>query len=164
MSTPHDPHEDPGPQDGPAPGQGQGYGQYGQQLGPPPGYGPQQGYGQSPGYYGPGAPGGPPAGQQTNGVAVASLVLGIVSVTLGWCCVLFALAGPAALVLGKQGQRRADQSGGRVGGRAMATAGFVLGILGTIVLLIGIAYIVYVLAQGDGFTYRFRSDPDGLDS
>jgi hypothetical protein len=48
-------------------------------------------------------PGGPPRGQQTNGLAVASLVLGLVSVILGFgCSVLFGLAGPAALILGKQ--------------------------------------------------------------
>jgi hypothetical protein len=144
MSTPYDP-PDPAkrPADKPGyPPPGQGYG---------PGYGPDPGSGYAP------APGGAPAGQQTNGVAVGSLVLGIMSVTLGWCCVLFALAGPVAVFLGKQGQRRADQSGGRIGGRGMATAGFILGIIGTFVLLAGIGWIIYVLAQGEGFSYRIDS-------
>jgi hypothetical protein len=96
-------------------------------------------------------PGGPPRGQQTNGLAVASLVLGLVSVILGFgCSVLFGLAGPAALILGKQAQRRADTSGGQVGGRGMATVGYTLGIIGTIILVLQIAFIVYLVASGKG--------------
>ena len=137
MSTPYDPSgSDKDPGQGPAPGQ-----QYG------------QGYG----------PGGPPAGQRTNTLAVAALVSGIVSVTLGWCCVLFALPGPVAVVLGKQAQQRADRSGGQVGGRGMATAGFILGIIGTLVLLIGIGWIIYVVSSGEGFSYRFGTT-DGVSS
>ena len=163
MSTPYDPpgsDKEPGgsPDQGPGQGyeQGQGYGQgYGPGYGPP--YG--QGYLQA---FGP-LSGGPPV-QQTNGVAVASLVTGIMSVTLGWCCVIFALAGPIAVVLGKQGQRRADESGGQVGGRAMATAGFVLGIIGTVVLVLGVGWIIYLVASGRGFTPQFNPSTNGLSS
>jgi Domain of unknown function (DUF4190) len=156
MSTPYDP---PGPEKRPD--------EAGQPQAQPqvqPGFGQGQGYG--PGYGG-GSAGplpGAPVGQQTNGVAVASLVLGIMSVTLGWCCVLFALAGPAAVVLGKQGQRRADASGGLVGGRGMASAGFILGIIGTVVLVLGIGWIIYVMAQGEGFSYRFDTSTSGSPS
>ena len=154
MSTPYDP-PDPAkrPADDPGGGDGAGHG-----TGYGPGYGPGYGAGYA------GAPGGPPVGRQTNGLAVWSLVLGIMSVTLGWCCVVFSLAGPAALVLGKQAQRRADQSGGLVGGRGMATAGYILGIIGTVVLVLGIAWMIYVLAQGDGFSYRFDTSTAGAPS
>ncbi len=163
MSTPYDPPSSDKEHGGPS---GQGYGQgYGPAYGP--GYGPGheqgQGYGQGyPQAFGP-LPGGPPV-QQTNGVAVASLVTGIMSVTLGWCCVIFALAGPIAAVLGKQGQRRADESGGQVGGRAMATAGFVLGLIGTVVLVLGIGWIIYLVASGRGSTPQFDPSTNGLPS
>ena len=151
MSTPYDPpgsDKEHGGSSGQGYEQGQGYG---------PGY--EQGYPQA---FGP-LPGGPPV-QQTNGVAVASLVTGIMSVTLGWCCVIFALAGPIAAVLGKQGQRRADESGGQVGGRAMATAGFVLGLIGTVVLVLGVGWIIYLMASGRGFTPQFNPSTNGLSS
>jgi len=161
MSTPYDP-ADPEKRPGDDPGHGP--------PGPGPAYGQDQGFGQGQGYgpgfgsgYG-GAPAGPPVGQQTNALAVWSLVLGIMSITLGWCCVVFALAGPAAAVLGKQAQRRADESGGSMGGRGMATAGFVLGIIGTVVLVAGIAWMIYVLSQGDGFSYRFDTNTNGSSS
>ena len=178
MSTPYDPADPekrPGddprygqPGQGPVPGYGQGAGQgseqgytQGYQQGYQQGYGPAYGSGYGPGY---GPPSNPPVGQQSNPLALWSLVLGIMSVTLGWCCVVFALAGPAALVLGRRGQRRADESGGLVGGRGMARAGFILGIVGTVVLVLGIAWMIYVLAQGEGFSYRIDTTTNGSSS
>jgi hypothetical protein len=61
-----------------------------------------------------------PGGAQTNGFAVASLVLGIVGFA---CCVAWILA----LVFGYQGRKQIDQSSGRQTGRGLATAGIVLG-------------------------------------
>jgi len=64
--------------------------------------------------------------------AVTSLVLGILGI------VLCPLLGPIAWVLGSKGEQEIDASGGAVGGRGMATAGKVLGMVGTffIVLLV----------------------------
>ncbi|MBY3553690.1 DUF4190 domain-containing protein [Modestobacter lapidis] len=88
---------------------GQGPASYGQPYGPPPAYG------QPPPY---GYPYAPP--QRTNGLAIASLVLGIV-----W---LFWIGSILALVFGyvakKQIRERGDAGGG------MATAGIVLGWVG----------------------------------
>ena len=80
---------------------------------PPP---PPPGYGQGPGGYG--------APAANNKKAVWSLVLGILGLI---CCGIF--TGIPAIILGKQAQNEIDASGGAQGGRGMATAGFVLGII-----------------------------------
>jgi len=87
----------------------------------------------------PSPPPGPPAYgpvRNDNG-AVASLVCGIV----GIACI--PLVGIVALVLGLKARNRIDASEGELGGRGMATAGIVLGILAiveiVIVLIVAIA-------------------------
>ena len=66
----------------------------------------------------------------TNRLAVASLVLGLV-----W---LAGLASVPALVLGYRAKRAIARSGGTQRGRGMATAGIVLGWIGTVFLAIGL--------------------------
>lgn len=93
--------------------------------GPPgPGYPPQS---PAPGYGPPSYPAPTPmrfvAARPTSGLAVASMVLGIVGVLGGWCllgvpCVLAVILGHFALPATR---------GGEVGGRGMAVAGLVLG-------------------------------------
>jgi hypothetical protein len=93
----------------------------------------------------------PSTGEQTSGVAIASLVLGLVSVVLGlFVGFVFGLAGPAAIVLGKHAQRRVDESGGALKGRGLATAGFTLGVVGTVVLVLQVAFLIYLVASGKG--------------
>jgi hypothetical protein len=92
------------------PGQ-QGYGQYGQ-----PGYG-QQGYGQ------PGYPYGPPT-RRNNGMAIASMVLGIV-----W---IYWIGSVLALVFGIIAKKQIRETG--EGGSGTATAGIVLGAIGMVTL------------------------------
>jgi hypothetical protein len=58
--------------------------------------------------------------QRTNGMSIASLVLGI----LGW---LYLIPAILALIFGYVGKKQIDQSGGAQGGRGMAVAGIVLG-------------------------------------
>lgn len=59
------------------------------------------------------------------GLAVASLVLGIVSLTLGVCLAFIAwFAGPAAIITGAMSLKSSK--------RGMAIAGIVLGVLGTV--------------------------------
>jgi hypothetical protein len=62
----------------------------------------------------------------TSIAAVVSLVLGILSF-----CLLF-LAGIPAIIVGVLGLRAIGQSGGRLGGRGMAVAGIILGVLGVL--------------------------------
>jgi hypothetical protein len=76
------------------------------------------------------------------------LVTGIVGVSGSLCCVLLGLAAPAAIVTGWLGMQRADQSYGRMGGRGMAQAGLVLGIIGCVLFLISLVLTVVFLAAG----------------
>ena len=132
-SRPSDPFASPGGSSGPTgtgaqpygqPPYGQGYGQ-GQQHGPgqqqygQPGYGyGQPAYGQPPYGYG-------PAQRSTNGLAIASMVLGIIWIY--WLGSLLAVVfGHVAL---NQIKRNPLQDG-----RGMAIAGLVLGYVGLVVL------------------------------
>ncbi len=72
----------------------------------------------------------------TNGLAVASLVLGIAQIFI---CII---GGILALVFGYIARRQIDESGGTQGGRGMAVAGIILGWIG---IGLGIAYIVIVV-------------------
>lgn len=96
---------------------------YGQQ----PGYGPP-GYGQQPGYqYGP-----PPGyGSRTNGMAIASMVLGII-----W---IYWIGSILALVFGYIAKKQIRERGEAGGG--MATAGIVLG-------YVGMAFLVFFVVLG----------------
>jgi hypothetical protein len=69
---------------------------------------------------------------RTNGLAIASLVLGIM-----W---LWWLGSVLALIFGYSAKNQIDRSGGRESGRGMAIAGIVLGWVGvaTFVLFLGL--------------------------
>jgi hypothetical protein len=60
--------------------------------------------------------------------AVVSLILGILGILL--CSVV----APFALVIGRRTVKEIDASGGTLGGRGMAQAGYILGIIGTVLL------------------------------
>lgn len=100
-------------------------------YGPPP-YGPPP-YGYGPPPYGYGYP--PP--QRTNGLAIASMVLGIV-----W---LYWIGSILALVFGYVAKKQIRERG--EGGDGMATAGIVLGWVG-----IGVLAIPLVLAVAAGLS------------
>lgn len=116
-STPPAPAQPPGGQFPPPP--------------PPPGGGyvppPPAGY-MAPG----GAYAGGPAGYaapRTDGLAIASLVVGILSLVCTVFC-LGVILGPAAAIMGFIARQRVSSSGGAVGGGTLAIAGIVLGIIG----------------------------------
>lgn len=134
----------PGPgQAGPGqPGPGQpGPGQPGQEQ---PGYWQQQAQGQQPSYP-------PPTGYPAHGQvqyapdhpkATTSLVLGILGVVL---CQVIA---PFAWSMGKRTLNEIDASQGRLGGRGAAQAGYVLGIVGTVLLGLSLVFIlIYVVGM-----------------
>ena len=73
---------------------------------------------------------------EKNSLGIASLVLGIVSF---FCVGLF--AGVVAIILGAQGRKAADE--GRATNKGMATAGMILGIVGTVI--VGIYWIILML-------------------
>lgn len=79
----------------------------------------------------------------TNGMAIASLVLGIV-----W---LYGIGSILALIFGYMGKAEIDRSGGRETGRGMAIAGIVLGWIGVgslVFLLMAVASVRAAAAGG----------------
>jgi hypothetical protein len=80
-----------------------------------------------------GSPGGEEAGE-TNGFAIASLFLGII-----W---LFGLGSLLAIALGYLGMKQIEASGGHQGGRAIAIAGIVTGVIGLASFGILVAFVI----------------------
>jgi Domain of unknown function (DUF4190) len=111
-------------------------------YGPPPFQPPggQPPYGQ-PSPYGP-PPGGGPFGQgprENAPNAVLSLVLGIVGI------LVCQIAAPFAWVLGKRGEQAVAADPQRYTGKDMATAGKILGIIGTVLLALAVLALVIVI-------------------
>lgn len=140
---------------------------------PPPPPPPQGPYGQQP----PAGPYGwpqqqgwyqPPPSRPTNGSAVAALVLGIagIAVTLMFAGFLFIVSIPcsiAAWVFGVKGKRVAAPDlmaePQRPGGRGMAQAGLVCGIVGLVLAILAIIFWVAIFAATDWDFEEFESDP-----
>ncbi len=124
---PQDPHRGPDSSDSQ---DQQGYWQ--QQGQPPyaqqPAYGPPPGYGHAPMGYAPDHP-----------RATTALVLGILGV------VLCQIVAPFAWSIGKRTMNEIDDSHGAVGGRGAAQAGYILGIVGTVLLAIVALFIIVPL-------------------
>lgn len=76
----------------------------------------------------------------TSSKATTSLVLGILSLV---CCGL--LAGIPAMIIGRQASREINESKGRIGGAGLATAGFITGLIGTVLTSL---VLVITLAPG----------------
>lgn len=148
MTTPDNPFAAPEP--GAQPGHGRppiaeppGYGQ--QQYGAPPydshPYPPPPGYGQQFPPYGQ-PPYGAPVSQSTNGMAIASMVLGIL--WLWWIGSLLALI--FGYVAKNQIRERGDSGGG------MATAGIVLGWIGVGFLSLFVLFgVLGAVGSGSGY-------------
>lgn len=113
---------------------------------PAPPAGPQ--YGSAPTYGAPAPQYGYSAPQYsatppTNGLAIASLILGIVGV-LGLCCygVPGLLLGIGAIVCGHLSKKAIEASNGTQGGAGMAKAGFILGIVSVVLGVIAVALVI----------------------
>ncbi|WP_028808500.1 DUF4190 domain-containing protein [Streptomyces canus] len=151
----------------PPPGAAPGYGYPAPEQGipggpaavPPPPIGPEGpgapvGYGypaypQGPQGYGGWAPPVPPQ----NGMGVAAMVLGILSCAL-FCMygILSVILGVLAIVFGIKGRKKAER--GEATNRGQAQAGFIMGIIGTI---IGVAVVVLLII---GITAAINSEDD----
>ncbi|EDY57303.1 integral membrane protein [Streptomyces sviceus ATCC 29083] len=116
--------------------------------GAPVGYG-YPAYPQSPQGYGGWAPPVPPQ----NGMGVAAMVLGILSCAL-FCMygILSLVLGVLAIVFGIKGRKRAER--GEATNRGQAQAGFIMGIIGTI---LGVAVVVLLII---GITAAINSEDD----
>lgn len=109
-----------------------------QPYGQPPAYPPPPGYGQQPYPYPPQQPGAPYPyyylARRTNGMAIASMVLGIL-----W---IYWIGSILALVFGYLARKQIRERG--EDGNGMAIAGIVLGWIGVALLLVTIAFVVWV--------------------
>ncbi|MGI8901345.1 MAG: hypothetical protein ACR2HA_10530 [Nocardioides sp.] len=120
-----------------------GYGRPSSQGAPPPVYGyvPPPGYppGYVPGYVH--VPVRPSHPESTK-----ALVLGIVSLMGGLTCYLPMLLGPSAWIVGRRVVRRIDEQPGRWDGRAQALAGYVMGVIATVLLVLGVLALIGLIA------------------
>jgi len=122
----------------------------------PPSYYPQQGYPQQgPAYQqGPGYPPQPgyylgfPPPPPDHPRSTTALVLGLIALAGGSVCALAILAGPFAWVIGAKARKEIDANPQMYGGRSQATAGMVLGIIATALLIIGLIGIAVLVAIG----------------
>jgi hypothetical protein len=80
----------------------------------------------------------PPPPQDDSG-ATASMVLGILGL------VLCGLLAPIALFMGLSAKRRIRESGGYISGEGQATAGVILGAIGTAFIVLGLVFLAVVL-------------------
>ena len=87
----------------------------------------------------------PGAASTTNGLAIASMVLGIL-----W---LYWIGSILALVFGYRAKRQIRDSGGAQAGSGMATAGIVLGWIAIAMLAVVIVIGVFAVATDDSGTY-----------
>ena len=85
--------------------------------------------------------------------ATTSLVLGILSLAL---CGIF--TGIPAMITARSARREIDRSHGRLGGRGLATAGYVTGLIGTIWSVLSFLLVIGVFAFGGVTQSQFESD------
>lgn len=85
----------------------------------------------------------PPASTKTNSLALISMIIGILSVLLlvpSFCIpclhLIIMVMGLAAAILGFLGRKQIDESQGTQGGRPMAMAGLIMGVVVFVVVLL----------------------------
>lgn len=83
------------------------------------------------------------AGRRTDGLAIAALVVGIVSIVCSIGCLGIVL-GPIAAIMGFIARQRVATSGDTLGGGTQATIGLVLGVIGFVASVVWF----FVLASG----------------
>lgn len=90
----------------------------------------------------------PPPPSRTDGGAITALVLGILGVV--FCPIVLSVP---AIFVGRSAQSRIEASGGTLGGLEMAKAGWILGIIGTILAVLGAIFfvIIFSMAAFQGF-------------
>ena len=107
----------------------------GQPAGQPP-------VGPPPGWY----PGPSPYRLPDHPDSTKALVLGIISLVGGFTCYLPMLLGPWAWVTGRRAVAEIDSQPGRWEGRSQAMAGYVMGIVATVLLILGVLALVGFIA------------------
>ena len=74
----------------------------------------------------------PPVSGQSQGLAIASLVCGILSCI---CCFSI-LTGPAGFIMGIIAKKKADEDPAHFGGRGLALGGMITGGIGTLLFIV----------------------------
>ncbi len=95
-----------------------------------------------PGWY----PGPPAARLPDHPDAAKAMVIGLIALIGGFTCYLPLALGPWAWVVGRRAVREIDAQPGRYEGRGQAMAGFVMGVVATVLLLLGILLVLGLLA------------------
>ena len=78
--------------------------------------------------------------------ATKAMVIGLIALIGGFTCYLPLALGPWAWVLGRRVVREIDAQPGRYEGRGQAMAGFVTGVIATVLLLLGVLLMLGLLA------------------
>lgn len=82
-------------------------------------------------------------------MALLSMIFGIVSITVGWCCYFGVLTSPVAIGLGLYALSLIKKDPNKYGGKGMAIAGIVTGALYFVLIaLIALIWGLSVLAGG----------------
>lgn len=81
-------------------------------------------------------------------LAIVSLCLGIGSITIGWCCYIGVLLGPAAMITGFIAMQKNKSNPQAYGGRGLAIAGIITGAVYFVLLIL--FFIIYGLAAIGG--------------
>ncbi|MEK7449349.1 MAG: DUF4190 domain-containing protein [Planctomycetota bacterium] len=93
---------------------------------------------------------------KSNGIALASMIVGIVSAIIG-CFYIGVLIGPTAIVLGIIGLKRCKKDP-TLPGKGMAIAGIICGIVGT---LAGLGMIIFLIVSLLKFSRGMPVSPFG---
>ena len=113
---------------------------------------PQQGYQNAPAGYDQGAP------AKSNGLGVAALVLGILSIPAAFFVGIGLVFGLLAIIFGIIGLRRVKAR--RADNKGMAIAGLVTGIVGALLSIVVIALLVFVTNTTEDCRNEFNSTGD----
>jgi hypothetical protein len=84
------------------------------------------------------------AGQRTDGLAIASLVIAILSLVCSIFCLGIVL-GPTAAIMGYISRQRIATSGGAVGGGTLALVGLILGVAGFVA---SVLWFIVIIVSG----------------
>lgn len=83
----------------------------------------------------------------SDGAGIAAFIIGIVGLAFACAYGFGLILSPVALFIGRSSMKRIDASQGQLGGRGFAQAGFIMGIVGTVLLvLLVVAVAVFMTA------------------
>lgn len=91
--------------------------------------------------------------------ATKAMVLGIIALVGGFMCLLPLFLGPWAWVVGRRAVREIDAQPGRYEGRSQAQAGYVMGVIATVLVVLGVVALIGLLAVFVGVAVNEAPSP-----